>query len=333
MKYDLYLKNEVGGFDFDPDYVDYIVDKYADRELNVLISSLGGQVGSAMSIYSAFQRHGNVHVHFTGMNASAATIASLGAKTITIDPHALYLAHKCSLPIMEWNNFNADEIRRKIDELEKAVEQLDKLDYTIAKMYANRAGDEHIDHLLEIMAKGDWLTADEVLELHLVDAVGTIPAQAPAAESAQDEIMAMLEYAQLPIPKQLENMKNVFEHLGTVIGTENNELFFADNNTALTLEEVQKIEDCLKAQEQTINDLHAVIDQQAEDMENLTARNKDYSKQIGDLNTQIEELKARLASLPADTTEQVVNDGKAEEVHDDFFDTLNSAKELYNSLG
>lgn len=74
--YDLRLKGFVGYWDFDSDYVDYILDKFADRKVDVLIDSTGGQLASALSISAAFKNHGDVHVHFVSMNASAATIAS-----------------------------------------------------------------------------------------------------------------------------------------------------------------------------------------------------------------------------------------------------------------
>ena len=100
-KYQLHLKGFVGGYDFDADYVDYILARNEGKEVNVLIDSLGGQSNTALSIFSAFRRHGNVNVHFVGMNASAATIASLGAKHISMDASAMYLVHKCSIEFLE----------------------------------------------------------------------------------------------------------------------------------------------------------------------------------------------------------------------------------------
>ena len=42
-KFDLKLKGYVGGWDFDTDYVDYVLDKAGDKEVTVLIDSLGGR--------------------------------------------------------------------------------------------------------------------------------------------------------------------------------------------------------------------------------------------------------------------------------------------------
>lgn len=92
--FQLYLKGSVGSWNFDSDFVDYVLGKNKDKEVHVLIDSLGGRVDAALSISSLFKNHGNVHCHYVGMNASAATIASMGAKRITMDANALYLVHK-----------------------------------------------------------------------------------------------------------------------------------------------------------------------------------------------------------------------------------------------
>ena len=86
--YHLHLTGYVGGYDFDRSYVDYILGQNKDKEVNVLIDSLGSSLATALSIASAFRNHGNVNVHFVGMNASAATIASLGAKHVSMDASA-----------------------------------------------------------------------------------------------------------------------------------------------------------------------------------------------------------------------------------------------------
>ena len=80
--YQLHLKGFVGGYDFDADYVDYILSKNSGKEVHVLIDSLGGKSNTALSIFSSFKRHGNVNVHFVGMNASAATINKDFAKDL-----------------------------------------------------------------------------------------------------------------------------------------------------------------------------------------------------------------------------------------------------------
>ena len=95
-QYNLHLKGFVGGADFDRNYVDHVLSQNAGKDVNVLIDSRGGNLATALSIAAAFKNHGKVSDHFVGMNASAATIASLGAAHISIDKNAMYLVHKCS---------------------------------------------------------------------------------------------------------------------------------------------------------------------------------------------------------------------------------------------
>ena len=137
-KYNLHLKGYVGGWDFDADYVDYILGKNDGQEVNVLIDSLGGSVATALSISSAFRNHGNVNVHYVGMNASAATIASLGARHVSIDASAMYLVHKCSSLVFKFAQLNADELQSLIEECEQQKNDLQKIDLNIERVVTEK---------------------------------------------------------------------------------------------------------------------------------------------------------------------------------------------------
>lgn len=169
-KFDLKLKGYVGGWDFDTDYVDYVLDKAGENEVSVLIDSLGGSVATALSVSSAFANHGNVHVYYRGMNASAATIASMGAKHVAIEASAMYLVHKCSSIVFEWAALNADQLIQKAEEYKKTASDLEKIDLTVAAMYAKRCK-KPIEDLHALMAENKWLTAQEALEWGFVDEV------------------------------------------------------------------------------------------------------------------------------------------------------------------
>lgn len=153
-KYHLHLKGYVGGYDFDSDYVDYVLNRNPDTEVHVLIDSLGGSLATALSIVAAFRNHGNVHVHFVGMNASAATIASLGAKHVTIDSSAMYLVHKCSMEFFRWASANSDKLADIIKEAKQMKSDLEKMDANVAQMYADKCNKSQ-DELLALMKKGD----------------------------------------------------------------------------------------------------------------------------------------------------------------------------------
>ncbi len=196
-KYNLHLKGFVGGYDFDRDYVDFVLGKNAGKPVNVLIDSLGGSLATALSISSAFKLHGDVTVHFVGMNASAATIASLGAKRVSIDCNAMYLVHKCSQAFFEWSQLNADQMADLIAELGKAKADLDKLDCNVAAMYAAKCKKEP-KALLDLMKVGGWLTAKEAKEWGFVDEITDEPED--VAPRLTDSTASALAAAGIPIP-------------------------------------------------------------------------------------------------------------------------------------
>ena len=81
--YNISLKGYVGGSDFDRSTVDRELARHDGKQVNVLIDSLGGSLATGLSISAAFRNHGNVNVHFVGLNASAATIAVRSGRRIS----------------------------------------------------------------------------------------------------------------------------------------------------------------------------------------------------------------------------------------------------------
>ncbi len=196
-QYHLHLRGYVGGSDFNATDVTATLRSNPDKEVTVLIDSTGGLLSTALSISSAFRSHGNVHAHFVGMNASAATIASLGAKRITMDASALYLVHKCSMSVFEWASMNSDQLQEYISALTKKKTDLDKFDDNVSAMYAARCRKPQED-LLALMKTGGWLTAKEALEWGFVDEL-TDFAEDGKPELTEDLAHAMVE-AHMPLP-------------------------------------------------------------------------------------------------------------------------------------
>ena len=356
--YNLHLKGFVGGYDFDADYVDYILSKHEGKEVHVLIDSLGGRSNTALSIFAAFKRHGNVNVHFVGMNASAATIASLGAKHITMDSSAMYLVHKCSVGFFEWGQLNSDGLQALIDNIEHQKADLDKLDANIAQMYATRCKKEPAE-LLELMKAGGWLTAQEALAWGFVDELTDYEDE--SAPVLTDTMANAMSAAGIPIPNmptmkmtqqeqsafakfltsltqfftnskshELINsqtktpMKKIFTSICAILACEH----LLSNDGKITLDDAQleSIESAISADKQTISDLNAQINTLKTEKQTLSDAN-------AQLQTEINTLKQK----PADTTAQVVNDK-----HDDqpaekseaeqYFESRANAQSLFDAL-
>ena len=104
IAYNISLKGCDVGNDFDRSKVDKELAKNEGKEVNVLIESFGGSLANGLSISAAFKNHGKVNVHFVGLNASAATIASLCPAHISI---------------FEWGSLNSDQFSTLIADCEK----------------------------------------------------------------------------------------------------------------------------------------------------------------------------------------------------------------------
>lgn len=366
--YHLHLKGFVGGYDFDADYVDFILSKNEGKEVHVLIDSLGGRSNTALSIFSSFKRHGDVHVHFVGMNASAATIASLGAKQISMDASAMYLVHKCSIGFFEWGQMNSDDLQVLIDNIEHQKKDLDKLDANIAQMYASRCKKDSAE-LLELMKAGGWLTAQEALAWGFVDEITEYEDE--DAPVLTDAVASAMATAGIPIPnmpqistadqsaiakffaaltsfftgaqrhqtlnEQTINssintnpMKKIFTSVCAILACEH----LLSENGKITLDDTQldTIEASIGTDKQTISDLQAQVQTLTTEKQQLEAEKQTLTTTNQQLASENETLKKK----PGDSTAQVVNDQHQQQEEksdvDEFFEARATAKSLYDEL-
>ena len=324
ITYTLHLKGFVGGADFDRNYVDFVLAKSNGEPVSVLIDSLGGSLATALSIASAFRNHGDVSVHFVGMNASAATIASLGAKHISIDANAMYLVHKCSTEFFRWCDLNADNTQDLINELEAQKSDLDKLDANIASMYSAKCRREK-NELLDLMKVGGWLSAQEALDWGFVDEITNSNEQAPVLTDALASAMAN---AGMPIPnipvqdrnspfaKFLASLSSLFKSEKQSQNSNTMNITFKNIGKILNVEELNAEDNKVSLSVENLNAIEATLDKQA--------------KEIASLNERI----LALASAPADSSTAVIEDNKPQMTEksdvEQFFDTINSARKLYD---
>ncbi len=308
--YNITLKGYVGGEDFDRNTVDRTLADNDGKQVNVLIDSLGGSLATGLSISAAFRNHGNVNVHFVGLNASAATIASLGATHISIDAGAMYLVHKCSMAFFEWGSLNSDQFSTLIADCEKIKADLDKLDLNVASLYAKKCRKPVAD-LLALMKAGGWLTAKEALDWGFVDEITDL-ADEPAPRLT-DALASAMANAGMPIPNipiSEAERESAFGKFITAIAS----LFNSKSNTQMSKETTKP----------ETQDNYRVI--------------ADLKKQIAERDATIANLKAKLAKTPAEPSKQVVEDSKpqgepaSKNDVERFVDTCNSARALYNEV-
>ena len=196
MNYDIIIDQQIGWGASSATYILERLRELKGRPVRVYVSSYGGNVADAFRIQQAFREHGDVTCYLVSFVASAATLLTLGAKRIVLDPSCLYLAHKCSYYIVEFGQMNEDDIREAIDRLSKNAEDLVTVDRVAANLYAARSGKTE-EEMVAIMKEARWLSCDEVLRLGLADAVQTV-----GADDLQAQALANISALGLPdIPK------------------------------------------------------------------------------------------------------------------------------------
>ena len=353
--YHIQLKGFVGGADFDRKAVDEMLAKNQGKQVNVLIDSTGGNLATGLSITSAFKNHGNVSVHFVGLNASAATIASLGASHISIDAGAMYLVHQCSMPFFEWGSLNSDQFATLIADCEKIKADLDKLDLNVAQLYARKCK-KPVEDLLALMKVGGWLSAQEALDWGFVDEitdledeeapkltealacamanVGMPIPNIPIAEPDRNGMfakflnaIASLFRTNIPINNPIPTaMKKTYQFVCALLGLA--ALDLVEDKTTLTDEQLSKIEDHIADLGKKVEDRDTSIS--AKDAEIATLNGK-----IAEKDATIADLQAKLDKKPAASTTAVVDDKKTGDTApqsdaDIYCKTVNSARRLYD---
>jgi hypothetical protein len=262
------------------------------------------------------------------MNASAATIASLGAAHISIDKNAMYLVHKCSTAFFEWGSLNADQFRTLIANCEKAAADLDKLDVNIASMYAGKCK-KKTQCLLDLMKVGGWLSAKDALDWGFVDEITDLddePAPVLTDAVASELAAAGIPLPNLPVEEKENPILSFFEKMAAI--------FQSKSKPQLTMNKNYKsICALLSIDSIALTDGKASLTD-----EQLTALDKALEMKlqvITDLDAQIAALKA----APAATTTTIVDDTKqgykpSDEKSDFelFCDTVNAAQKLYNEV-
>ena len=125
------------------------------------VNSNGGLVTVGSEIYTALKSYpGHVTVEVTGMAASAASVAIMGADKILISPTAQIMIHKA---LFHWVSGNSDD-------LDKASNALKASDQSIVNAYASKTGLSE-GEILDMMKNETFMSASEAVEKGFADEV------------------------------------------------------------------------------------------------------------------------------------------------------------------
>jgi ATP-dependent Clp protease protease subunit len=146
--------------------------------LDVEISTCyGGDIFAGSTIYSALRSYaGGVHIHVTGLAASAASVIAMAGPS-DMSPTAMLMVHRVST--LADGNYHV---------MDGTSEMLQNADKAMASAYEAKAGMTEKD-ALKMMDKESWITAQQAVDLKLVDKV---------ADAAVPQLVAAYG---LPLPR------------------------------------------------------------------------------------------------------------------------------------
>jgi len=127
-------------------------------QITVRIYSGGGDVFAANAIYSMLKDHkAEIIVKIDGLAASAATIIAMSGDKILIPENGYIMIHKVST-----------YISGNIDDIQKELELLEKIENTLVQTYVKRTGKtkEEVQALIDAET---WLTGREAVEEGFAD--------------------------------------------------------------------------------------------------------------------------------------------------------------------
>lgn len=343
MDYQLIIDYMIGRWGYSKQFVRNNLAPFKGKHVDVLISSPGGDLDHALDIRQQFADHGDVTVHITGFTASAATVIAMGAKRVCMSKFAMFKVHKCSNFIDVWGNYNADEMQKLIEDLTENKKENDKIDVVLANLYATRCK-KKVSEILDILKADRWLTAQEALDLGFIDEIREADANEVTWTSNSPDTARKLNALGLGvegIPSAAVTdeekaslweklKKSLFHSEGGKENTADDQQGQSETLTNTTTEmktikltaamaAVLAVESIEADDKGTVTLSEAQVNDIASKLEALTADVTAKENSIKELQEKV----ASLEKLPADSTDDVKDDGSEEKLN---------ASDMYNSI-
>lgn len=284
--------------------------------IKVQINSYGGDVNHAVSMHDLLvESKAKVITEVHGHTASAATIIAQAGNTRRMSSTALYLTHQAQTIAMG-----------TADDMEATKKTLDTINNQIAEIYAKRSG-KSVAEMREVMDRnnglGEWITADEALELGLIDEI-TEPVAVAACAVPTRDMLDVWNLPEIPQPTKTKEPVNMFDKLKKMFN-------FTDEQSEIldALESIESLDnahqakvDALTSEVETLKAEVAdkvaeieVLNADKEKFENASKLAEELSEAIVDLESDNKELVEKLDKLTANVnapeqvedTVQVVN--------------------------
>lgn len=348
-KYDIDIDSYIGGWECNKRAIKNLISKAGGNDVHVRVNSLGGDLDTAVDIAAQFEAHGNIVCDLYSFNASAATVLTLGAKSVRMHENAMYLIHKALFWVDEFGYMNEDDLDSLIQKLEQKKDNSAIVTLNAAQMYAKKSG-KPIKDILNLMKDEKWLNAQTAKEWGFVDEIfsGSIPSK------KIENIVEMLNMAELPIPenltaqtdepgddesrrsfiaevvagvksifsnpnKPIDNMKKVILNVALLAAILNvKEIEAQDDKVEFTADNVTAIENSLSVKDTEIENLKNSLSEKETEITNLKTEIANKDAAPGDKTKGVKK-----------ETDEIVDDESGEKFDNSF---VESAKALYDAL-
>lgn len=130
------------------------------KKITMLVNSPGGSLFDGVAIYNAIRSlDAEVTAKVLGVAASAASVIVMAAKKVVMPKASMLMVHKSATA--SWGN--ADDLRAMAD-------TLDKIDNSLATVYADRTG-KSVEEVMALLGDETWMSADEAVAMGFADEI------------------------------------------------------------------------------------------------------------------------------------------------------------------
>lgn len=140
-------------------FIDELAKIPLNKPINLRINCPGGSVWDGIPIHNAISQRGNVTTSIEGVALSTGSWIGLKASKVRMASNSLMMIHKSS-SMFYGNSKDAEQMK----------ERLEKHDKIIAGMYCDKCKEDE-EEMLELMDKETWFTAQEALDMGLIDEI------------------------------------------------------------------------------------------------------------------------------------------------------------------
>ena len=343
------IDGEIGGWDWDTwepvntgKQIREALDAIGDAtEVEVLISSLGGDVDAALQIYDALAEKAakcRVTTIVTGLCASAATVIACAGSVRKISPTSLYLIHKC------WGRCvgNENELKEYLDFQQKVNGQMMKIYRRVFK-----GKNSELDDLMEAAnGNGKWITAEEAVNYGFATEMWADPEEASAKGMSSGLMASFLNHARMTLGatvntktdnhddngsddsklntnqnnSEMKKLITTFALLAAALAWSAEKEFDEIKGLTLSSDELGKLEEELKAGKQAKADLEsakAELQKKTDELKAAQEKAEQDKTAIETLTAERDNFKAKYEAKPADTPQ--TNGKDSEENNEDTF--------------